>query len=116
MFTDTKVTGIYCLADDFCKFFDSLLERYSLEDISSKKKRKYHRDPKMSKAEIMLILIMFHASGYRCLKHYYLQYVCVHLRSLFPHYPCCCEECFTVFPKFHFLIFLIFILIIACNP
>lgn len=85
MFTDNKVIEIYCLADDFCKFFDSLLERYSLEDIQEEKKRKYHRSCTMSKAEVMLILILFYASGYRCLKHYYLQYVCVHLGSLFPH-------------------------------
>lgn len=24
MFTDSKVIEIFCLADDFCKFFDSL--------------------------------------------------------------------------------------------
>ena len=72
MFTDNKVIKIYCLADDFCKFFDSLLERYSLEVANPDKKRKYHRASTLSKAEVMLILIMFHASGYRCLKHYYL--------------------------------------------
>ena len=38
----------------------------------------------MSKAEIMLTLIMFHSSGYRCLKHYYLQYVCTPSPSV-PH-------------------------------
>lgn len=27
---------------------------------------------------------MFHASDYGCLKHYYLEYVCIHLH-LFPH-------------------------------
>lgn len=70
MFTYTKVTEIYCLADDFCKFFDSLLERYSLETSSITPKRKYSRAPKMSKAEVILILILFHASVYRCLKHY----------------------------------------------
>ena len=80
MFTDTKVTEIFCLADDFCKFVDSLLERYSLESSSITRKRRYYRAPKMSKAEVLLILIMFHASGYRCLKHYYLEYACVHLR------------------------------------
>ncbi len=84
MFTDTKVTEIVCLADEFCKFFDSLLERYSLDASSVTPKRKYYRAPKRSKAEVRLILILFHASGYRCLKHYYLQYVCVHLRHLFP--------------------------------
>ena len=32
----------------------------------------------------MVILILFHSSGYRCLKHFYLNHVCVHLRHLFP--------------------------------
>lgn len=85
MFTANKVIEIFCLADDFCTFFDSLLERYSIGTDTSTKKRNYHRASRMSKSEIMLILIMFHASGYRCLKHYYLQYVCVHLTHLFPH-------------------------------
>jgi hypothetical protein len=69
------------MADDFCKFFDQMMEKYSIPD---KNKRKYHRDGTMSKAEIMVILILFHSSGYRCLKHFYLNHVCVHLRHLFP--------------------------------
>ena len=39
----------------------------------------------MSKAEIMVIIILFHSSGYRCLKHFYNEYVCVHLKHLFPN-------------------------------
>ena len=46
--------------------------------------RKYHRNSTMSKAEIMLIMILFHDSGYRCFKHFYLEKVCKHLRHLFP--------------------------------
>lgn len=38
----------------------------------------------MSDAEIMVILILFHSGGFRCFKHYYLEYVCKHLRHLFP--------------------------------
>ena len=38
----------------------------------------------MSKAEIMLIMILFHDSSYRCLKHFYLEKVCKHLHHLFP--------------------------------
>ena len=38
----------------------------------------------MSKAEIMVIMILFHSSGYRCLKHFYLEKVCKHMRHLFP--------------------------------
>lgn len=37
----------------------------------------------MSEAEIMTILILWHASSYRCLKHYYLQHVKVNLRHVF---------------------------------
>lgn len=48
------------------------------------KKRKYHREGKMSRAEIMLILILFHSSGYRCLKHFYLEKICKQMCHLFP--------------------------------
>ena len=36
--------------------------------VPNPKKRKYYRESTMSKAEAMLI-ILFHNSGYRCLKH-----------------------------------------------
>ena len=81
MITDDKVTELFCMADDFCKFFDAMMEKYTLK---SDTKRRYHRDSTMSKAEIMLIMILFHDSGYRCLKHFYLEKVCRHLRHLFP--------------------------------
>lgn len=32
----------------------------------------------------MIIMILFHGSGYRCLKHFYIDHVCKHLRHLFP--------------------------------
>ena len=32
----------------------------------------------------MIIVILFHNSGYRCLKHFYLEHVCKQLRHLFP--------------------------------
>lgn len=32
MFTEDKITEIYCLANDFCNFFDSLMKRYSIKD------------------------------------------------------------------------------------
>ena len=65
----------------FCKFFDSMMIKCTL---NSNKKRKYHRKDTLSKAEIMLIMILFHDSGYRCLKHFYQEKVCRHLRHLFP--------------------------------
>ena len=80
MLTEDKVTELFCMADDFCKFFDAMMEKYTLK---SDKKRRYHRDSTMSKSEIMLIMILFHDSGYRCLKHFYLEKVCRQLRHLF---------------------------------
>ena len=41
MFTEDKVTEIFCMADDFCHFFDAMMEKYTLKEA---KKRKYHRD------------------------------------------------------------------------
>lgn len=81
MITEDKIIEIFCMADDFCKVFDAQMEKYTIKDTG---KRKYHRDSTMSKAEIMVIVIMFHSSGYRCLKHFYKEYVCKHLRHLFP--------------------------------
>ena len=52
--------------------------------FKAERKRKYHRVSRMSKAEIMVIMILFHSSGYRCLKHFYLEKVCKHMRHLFP--------------------------------
>ena len=54
----------------------------------AERKRKYHRESRMSKAEIMVIMILFHSSGYRCLKHFYLEKVCKHMRHLFPEVVC----------------------------
>ena len=81
MITEDKVTEIFCMADDFCKFFDAMTAKYTLKPTG---KRKYHRNSTMSKAEVMLIMILFHDSGYRCFKHFYLEKVCKQLRHLFP--------------------------------
>ena len=63
MITEDKVIEIFYMADDFCKFFDAMTAKYTLKPTG---KRKYHRNSTMSKAEVMLIIILFHDSGYRC--------------------------------------------------
>ena len=78
MFTENKVTEIFCIADDFCKLYDAMMAKYT---VKSPNKRPYHRDGTLSKAEVMLIMILFHGSGYRCLKHFYLEHVSKHLRG-----------------------------------
>ena len=81
MFPESKVTEIYCMADDFCKEFTFQQEKYMIEY----KKTNHRNNPnRMSDAEIMVILILFHSGGFRSFKHYYKEYVCKHLKHLFP--------------------------------
>ena len=40
MITEDKVTELFCMADDFCKLFDAMMEKYTLK---ADKKRQYHR-------------------------------------------------------------------------
>jgi len=84
MFTEDKITEIYCIADDFFKLFNDQMKKHVIPDGNILPKRRYHRESTMSQTEVMIIMILFHASGYRCLKHYYLRYVSVNLRHLFP--------------------------------
>lgn len=56
MITESKVIELFCMADDFCNFFDAMMAKYTLKPAT---KRKYHRDFTMSKSEIMLIMILF---------------------------------------------------------
>ena len=81
MITEDKITEIFCIVDDFCKFYDALMAKYTFKAL---KKRNYHRAGRMSKAEVMMIMILFHSSGYRCLKHFYTNKICKHMRHLFP--------------------------------
>ncbi|WP_304216789.1 IS982 family transposase [Phocaeicola plebeius] len=81
MFPESKVTEIYCMADDFCKEFTLQQEKYMIKDMKTMHRNKPNR---MSDAEIMVILILFHSGGFRCFKHYYKEYVCKHLKHLFP--------------------------------
>ena len=50
MLTENKVTEIFFMADEFCKFYDLMAKKYAIEVRS---KRKYHRDGTLSKAEVM---------------------------------------------------------------
>ena len=50
MITRDKVTEKFCMADDFCKFFDAMTAKYTLKPTG---KRKYHRNSMMSKVDVM---------------------------------------------------------------
>ena len=83
MFAKGQIIEIFFKLDEFWKKFT----RFSPKCIeqTDRKKRHYHRDGKMSVPEIMLIMILFHSSGYRCLKHFYLNEVCGNMKDMFPN-------------------------------
>ena len=62
MFPKSKVTEIYCMTDDFCKEFSFQQEKYMIEDKKIGHRNKPNR---MSDAEMMVILILFHSGGFR---------------------------------------------------
>lgn len=80
--TDTNLVEIFCIFDEFCKYFTPKLKKHSLE-VSGKRHR--NRPCRMSDSEIMTILVLFHTRRFRDLKSFYLGYVCRHLRKDFPH-------------------------------
>ncbi len=80
MISKDKITEIFCSIDDFTLIFESVLKKGTISSAKKTRKRKF----KMSKGEIMTITILFHLSGFRNFKHYYLFYVQKHLKGEFP--------------------------------
>lgn len=77
----TNLIEIFCILDEFCKFFAPQLKKHMIDDSG-----KLHRNRPciMSDSEIMTILIMYHQSHYIDLKAFYLHEICEHHRSEFP--------------------------------
>lgn len=81
MITESNVTEIFCIADDFCKEFEVEMEKNTLQSSPDATKRRRKR--MMSDAEVITILICFHFNTYRNFKHYYLSCVCGQWKHLF---------------------------------
>lgn len=75
-----KITQIFCSVDDFCNDFIPNWEKHHLS-INKKRIRKSN----LTLSEIITIQVLFHVSGYRNFKTFYLDYVCKHLTSEFPN-------------------------------
>lgn len=80
--TDANLIEIFCIFDEFCKYFAPELKKHTLK-VPGKRHR--NRPSRMSDSEIMTILILFHTHRFRDLKSFYLGYVCQHMRNEFPH-------------------------------
>ena len=82
MINHCEITEIFYLCDEFSKEFEKSTENYRLKPDNGKKQR--NKPNRLSDSEVMTILITFHLSGTRNLKHFYLFYVCRHLQNEFP--------------------------------
>ncbi len=80
MISTDKITTIFCSIDDFCIVFEPEFKKKQLSTGKKTRNRKF----KMSMSEILTITVLFHISGYRNFKHYYLFYVRKHLSQEFP--------------------------------
>jgi hypothetical protein len=72
---------IFCEIDDFCREFEPKLNQQLLADGT----RQRIKPSKMSKSEVMTILVLFHRSGFRDLKRFYTKLVCKYWQKDFPN-------------------------------
>jgi|TARA_R110002126_G_scaffold11410_1_gene51359 hypothetical protein len=80
MISKDKITEIFCSIDEFCKVFEPAFQKKLISDGKKQRNRAF----RMSQSEILTITVLFHMSGYRTFKHFYLHFVKEHLRSEFP--------------------------------
>lgn len=76
-----QITEIFVSIDDFYLEFKNEIEELQL--MTQKKKR--NRSFTLSASEVMTIMVLFHLSGYKDIKHFYIFYVKDHLTQEFPH-------------------------------
>lgn len=79
---DSKLIEIFYFVDEFCKEFDKIIRGHRLSESSCKKRR--NKSFKLNDAEIITIMIAFHLSGYRNIKHFYINHVQRYLQDCFP--------------------------------
>src|SRR6188472_4263008 len=78
------ITALYCCLDDFCKMFAEW-ETHQLIPSPSRRQR----SGKLSRSEMLFIMVLFHLSRYKNFKTFYLLGIGVQHRACFrdlPHY------------------------------
>lgn len=75
------ITKIFCDIDDFMKEFEELYTQKLLENANGNK----NINSRLSKSEIMTIIVCFHNYGNRTFKDFYLKSVSIHLKKEFPN-------------------------------
>ena len=79
MVNKDKITEIFVSVDDFCNIFEPELNKKLIG------KSKIRNKPcSLSMSEVMTIQIAYHHSGFKNFKEFYIGYVKLHLKDLFP--------------------------------
>lgn len=82
-----NLVELYCHIDDFCKAYTAQQQKKMLTLKSNSSKKTRNKPCKISLAEIITILVLFHQIRYREFKAFYHGYVCQWLKPAFPNLP-----------------------------
>jgi transposase len=74
------ILPLFCDIDDFCLLFEPAWRRRLLADGAVRR----HKPGALSLSEVMTILVLFHASGYRDFKTFYTRHVSEQMAGAFP--------------------------------
>ena len=75
-----EILPLFCEIDDFCLLFEPLWQQRLL----ATRPRQRNRPSALCLSEVMTIIVLFHASGYRTFKAYYTEQVLRHYVWAFP--------------------------------
>ena len=78
------IIALFCEVDDFFLAYERWKTTHCLAKETSAPETR-GRPRRLHPSEVMTLLIGFHQSGYRTLKHFYEKHVCVYWRGEFPH-------------------------------
>ena len=82
--TIDQITEIFLIVDEYCLLFEKNIDACITKLPDGPGKLTRNKPCGLSQSEVITLLICFHLSDYRTLKHFYKDYVCVHLQKEFP--------------------------------
>ena len=85
MLTSDQISDLFFLVDEYCIHFEKNIQNTLTKLPHTSQKFNQNKLSALSKSEVITILIAFQHSDYRTLKHFYKEYVCMHMSKDFPH-------------------------------
>ena len=78
-----SIVSLFCEIHDFFMMYETHLSTHCLPSKTASERRGRRR--RLHASEVMTLLVAFHQSNYRTLKHFYEKHVCVYWCSEFPN-------------------------------